>query len=387
MENQTKKTKILYVITQGDWGGAQRYVFDLATNLGPNYDVTVAVGQLSGQQELQAKLAKLSNIKVIGLKYLIRSVSPLNDIKAIGELADLYKSVNPDVVHLNSSKAGVLGSYALRRLAALNRPKIVYTAHGWVFNEPVGGAVRGVYRYLEKSTAHDKAAVVVLSEHDKNSALDLGLAKEKINLIPHGINESGFESKRWPEKEFGITQEDRQNKLAFVTVANFYKTKGLDVLIKAVAQKKSVLQKCIFIIIGEGQERANLEDLIKQNGVGNLVKLVGFVESPQKYLNAQNFTAAVIPSYKEGLPYAMLEFLKARLPVIATAVGGIPEYIENKKSGLLVKPDSIDELADALVFAANNPDKMQEFAAHAPTPPSLREMIDKTTSLYSSLLR
>src|SRR3989338_4857857 len=121
-----KKLKILYVITQGEWGGAQRYIFDLATNLADDFDVTVAVGEKQGKTDLQKKLGNWETRKLkttdnknteyriqnIGLKHLKRNISPIHDILAVFELAKLYRNLKPDIVHLNSSKAGILGSLA-----------------------------------------------------------------------------------------------------------------------------------------------------------------------------------------------------------------------------------------------------------------------------------
>ena len=90
--------RILYIITQGEWGGAQRYVFDLATNLPPEFEITVAIGEPEGKRDLPKKLLKESGIRnqelrrleVIRLKHLVRNTSPWHDIAAIFELAQLY---------------------------------------------------------------------------------------------------------------------------------------------------------------------------------------------------------------------------------------------------------------------------------------------------------
>src|SRR3989344_1413613 len=110
MTNNAKK-KILFVITQGDWGGAQRYVFDLATNLAQEqFEVGVAFGS-SYQGELIAKLEE-SGMRIYPLKFLRRSWNPLMNCLFILELYRLIKKLSPEVVHFNSTNAGVFGPLA-----------------------------------------------------------------------------------------------------------------------------------------------------------------------------------------------------------------------------------------------------------------------------------
>ncbi len=378
------KIKILYVITQSEWGGAQRYVFDLATNLGPEFEVTVAVGEPSGGRDLQHKLTinneqLTKKIKIVQLKYLVRNISLWDDIRAVWELRKLYKNFGPGIVHLNSSKAGVIGSYAARRLPKALRPHIVYTVHGWVFDEPLASWRQALYRYLEKSTALDKSAIITLSKHDAERGTTIGIPKEKIHLVQNGINPLA------DGKANLLPNADPLNqlpKIYFGTIANLYKTKGIDVLIKAVAKAKIKLHNSLFLIYGDGPEKKYIQKLIAEYNLGANIFLKGQTENAAQFLT--KFSTFVLPSRKEGLPYVLLEALRAHVPIIATRVGGIPELIENKKSGLLVQPDSIEELSEALVWAAEHPEKMKELAKNAPPLPSLAEMINKTTSLYRS---
>ena len=139
--------KILYIITQSELGGAQRYLLDLATNLDKNqYEVHIAFG---GNGEVFGPLEG-QKIASHGLKHLIRSISPISDIKAYFEIKKLISDIKPDIVHLNSSKAGVLGSMAIKKLKV---PKTIYTAHGFVFNEPMNPIKKWIYKRAEIGTS------------------------------------------------------------------------------------------------------------------------------------------------------------------------------------------------------------------------------------------
>ncbi len=127
-----EKQKILYVITQGGpWGGAQKYVLDLAVEAQKYFEVAIAVGEKNGPNDLQ-KNAIRAGIKIIQLKHLGRSIKPIEDLKSTYELKNLFLSFSPNIIHLNSSKAGILGSIA-HQLTNSNTTRLVYTAHGWVF--------------------------------------------------------------------------------------------------------------------------------------------------------------------------------------------------------------------------------------------------------------
>jgi len=345
MKRQSVKPRILYVITQGHWGGAQRYIFDLAMQNRHAFDITVAVGSAGDATDLQKKLAP-NNICIVQLHSLQRAVSPLVDIKALFELRKLYKQISPNIIHLNSSKAGILGSLAAAGLKAV----IVYTAHGWVFHEPMSRPKQTLYQFLEAWTSKFKDAIIVLSKFDREAGKKIGISEKKIHTIPITVPAgTAYVGKEDARKK--IMPTIPANAFCFGVIANFYKTKGIDVLFNAIASNKRLCHIPVAVI-GDGPERSNLERQIKHLELTN-IHLLGFIENAALYLKA--FDALVIPSRKEGLPYIMLDALNARVPIIATNVGGIHEYIEDKKTGLLVQPDNFQALSIAMDWAARHP--------------------------------
>ena len=128
MKNAPRK-KVLFLITKSNWGGAQRYVFDLVTNL--DRDAFEPVVALGGDGELHQKLTA-AGIRTLTLKSATRDVSIFKDIGFAHELWSILRSEQPGILHVNSSKAGGLGCL-LGRLAF--GPRVIFTAHGWAFNE------------------------------------------------------------------------------------------------------------------------------------------------------------------------------------------------------------------------------------------------------------
>lgn len=382
------KQKLLYIITQGHWGGAQKYVFDLATSLVNDYDITVAVGEPNYMPDLQKKLIANHKIKLIQLNFLQRSISPFKDFIALLEINNLYRKIKPDIIHLNSAKAGVLGSFACQ-LSTVSCQLLIYTVHGWVFNEPMSQTKKFIYKVMEGVSSRRKNKIIVLSETEKNIGINtLRIKEQKFCVIPVGIQKteeildrnSAIKKLNTILKNNILTEKD----YIFGTIANFYPTKNLLGLIEAfnIANPKLNNYKCL--IIGDGEQRYKLEFLIKKYNLENNIFLTGFIENAEMLLNA--FDVFVLPSKKEGMPYTIIEAQSHGIPIISTFVGAIPKIIDNNKTGLLIEPGNTNQLADALIYAFNNKKQMQEMANTAlgqSLPQYMKDnMIIETVNLY-----
>ncbi len=302
--------KILYVITKSNWGGAQRYVFDLATSLPHDqFEVVVALG---GSGILKTKL-EASGIRTIPLSSMQRDVSFFAEEKAIRELSRLFKKEKPDVVHLNSSKAGGLGAFAAR-LAGV--PKIIFTAHGWPFWEQRNFVARGLIRYFSWLTSFFSHTTIVISDFDKNVAVHMPFVKKKITRIYNGIGPMDFGSGDIIRSAFPTGVH------IMGTIGELTHNKNQRVLIEEAKNDSSMY----VAIVGEGELRTELEGKIKEYGLGDRVKLFGFLPARDVL---KGFDTFVLPSLKEGLPYVLLEARAAGLPIVANRVGGVGEILDN----------------------------------------------------------
>ncbi len=382
---QPAKLKLIYVVTQGEWGGAQAYVFDLATALKDEFDITVASGA-EGSQELIQK-CKEADINTHTFKNLVREINPLKDIAAIFELAQFFKKEQPSIVHLNSSKASLISTVAKKFLQPTTynlKPKLIYTAHGWVFNEPLPWWRKKLYVFMERVAGKIHDRIITLSQYDYAAALKNKICdQEKLAIIPHGINPISFLSRDEARAKLNSKFSILNSPLWIITIANLYKTKGIEYLIDAAAVLKKEGVEPSFIIIGSGPERENLELRIKNYGLQNFY-LIGSLPDAARYLKA--FDLFVLPSVKEGLPYALLEAIQAGVPIIATNVGAIPEMLENETSGLLVPPADSRAIVNALKKFIDN-QELRNNLSHA-TARQFQEkfnfdkMLIKTVKLY-----
>ena len=383
METPVKK-KVLICITKGNWGGAQRYVFDLATNLPKeHYDVTVVLG---GAGALNQKLLQ-KNIHVISLPSLGRDVRLLADLESIFGLAKIFKVEKPDVIHLNSSKMGLLGGLA-GRLARV--PKIIFTAHGWAFNEDRNPLAQIAIKWLHGLTIHLCHHTIVVSEKTKHDITSPALLT-KMTVVYNGLPPLHLDAANLAKGELVAKINEINPKLTDLytktwigTISELHQNKGLKYAFCAIKELVINHPDLIFVVIGEGEERQSLEAMITDLGLTNNVFLVGRIDNASRLINA--FDIFTLSSTTEAFPYVILEAGQAARPIVASAVGGIPEIITDRVSGLLVKPKSSKDLTQALTLLIENPEKRttygQAVAQKVTTTFSLDHMITETAKIY-----
>ncbi len=183
---QLAQPSIFYLITSGFWGGAQKYTWDLA-NYFKNKNCQVTIGFGSGEQSKlwKNKMAE-KKIEITRFEHLQRNINPWRDILALYEIYTCLKKKSPDIVHISSSKAGILGRVAAR---LVGMEKVFYTAHGWVFNEKIAIGKKWFYLLLEKMMQSWTDKIFCVSEFDRQAALKYGFDRSKIKVIYNGIDE------------------------------------------------------------------------------------------------------------------------------------------------------------------------------------------------------
>lgn len=349
------RTKVLYVITKSNWGGAQRYVFELATSLPlGQFEPIVALG---GNGILAYKLSD-TNVRIVHLSSLERDVNPLRDFKSFRDLLRVIKAERPDVVHLNSSKVGALGALAAR-IAKV--PHIVFTAHGWAFNEDRSFISRIVIRLLHFVTIFLAHKTIAVSKAVAEEAPAWGLRK-KVTIIhqpatpTQNIMDKDTARKHLVEKLLSLHDDGR---LWIGIVAELHKNKGISYAIQAMSDPE-IQKKAILVVVGGGQEGNALALQIHENNLEGSVFMLGFEPEAARIMPA--FDIFLLPSLTEAFGYVLLEAGFAGLPVIASLVGGVPEIIEDGKTGILVPPRDTDAISDALKRLIAHPDIRQNFS-------------------------
>lgn len=322
--------KILYLITKSNWGGAQKYVYDLATSFSARKcDVAVAFG---GRGELAEKLEQ-AGVRTISLDPLTRNINLKKELQSSYQLYRLLKQEKPDVLHVNSSKAGGLGA-TLGRLAGI--PCIVFTVHGAPFREDRVFIVRGLMYFFTWLTCLLSHKVIAVSQRDAHDVGQMFFIKRKVVAIYNGIP--------FPEVPHAPSSQSKETHI--VTIGDLTKNKGHIYALEAVNLLVKKGYHIKYVIEGEGEDRATLEKYIAEHHLQDVVTLLGRTLTTGERL--PEFDIFLLSSVKEGLPYVLLEAGRAMMPVVSTITGGIPEIIRHEHTGLLVRPKDVPQLAHEL---------------------------------------
>ncbi|MBI4119071.1 MAG: glycosyltransferase [Parcubacteria group bacterium] len=346
---EVDKKRLLFVITQGVVGGAQKYVFDLAKNFKDEYQVSVACGG-SADGDLFQKLAA-EKITTHHLEFLCRELRIGNDIGVFFELLKLFRKEKPDIIHLNSSKVGVLGALAafFYKLTTNNyKSKTIFTAHGWIFKESMPSWKKKLTVLLEWKAAWFKDRIICVSQDDFNQALHHKIAPARKLYVVHNAVEVKFVPREKAGDEIAkIIGRQLPEGIRLVNMGRLYANKDLARLVEEVSiiKNKLIDKNISLVIFGDGPERQRIEPRIKELNLGDNVFLTGDIPNASQYLKTFDFL--VLSSIKEGLPYSVLEAALAGLRIVSTEVGGVREIVGD--DGLLAKPKAKGELAELVL--------------------------------------
>jgi glycosyltransferase involved in cell wall biosynthesis len=309
--------KVLFVITKSNWGGAQKYVYDLATNLPKeSFSITVALGgtgEAAAPPGLLAKRLAEAGVRTVFLASLARDIHLPQECASFLELLRVIGEERPDVLHLNSSKVGALGALAGRMRGV---PRIVFTAHGWAHREPRPWHERVLIWLTSWITILLAHRVIAVSHYDYHDAPVL-FSRRKIAVIHNGIDlhptlGSGERVRSAFPPGVQITG----------TIGDLSKNKNH---ISLVEQARANPHLYVAIVGSEGPERGHLEAKIREYRLEERVKIFGFIPANEVL---RGFDVFALPSLKEGLPYVLLEARIAGLPIVANRVGGVGEVLD-----------------------------------------------------------
>lgn len=374
--------KILYLITKSNFGGAQKYVFELANAANEaGHEVSVACGGTGEKKATSGLLAdrlQVAGIKVHIIQNFMRNMSLAQDFFAFIEVWRLLRAVRPDVLHVTSSKAGGIGAAAGRLVRV---PNIIFTSHGLTMDEVWRPRWQQllitVMTWTTLQLAHRS---IMINTETFERAIKMPRLENKMYLIKNGIRQIAFIER--DEARALLAPELPPNALWLGGVGELHPNKNWATVIHTLT---TLPQEIHFVLLGDGEERKQLELLTNNLGLENRVHLLGYVKDAQRYLQA--FDIFILPSKKEGLPYVLLEAGLAELPTIASDLPGNRDIIETGMTGLLVEPNPT-LLTATLQFLLRDDGVRrrlgQAFKAHVEQEFTIERMAEQTFALYDS---
>ena len=297
--------KIALVITRADdLGGAQVHLLKLATTLAKRGQQTAV---FAGTRGALSELLEEEGVPFREISSLARSINPLRDFAAVGELTRALSDFGPDLVASHSSKAGAIARLVAFRLGVPS----VFTAHGWSFTPGPPFHKRLAYLFLEGLLARCGEKIITVSEFDRRLALRYRLAApDRIVTIRNGVEDLAGE-----EYRAAATKEPPQ----LISVARYSDQKDHRTLFLALAELKHL--DWTLQLLGDGPKRNEVEALARALGMSQRIEFLGLRRDVAHRL-AQSQIFLLISNW-EGLPISILEAMRAGMPVIASDVGGV----------------------------------------------------------------
>jgi glycosyltransferase involved in cell wall biosynthesis len=379
--------RILHIITRLEQGGAPLTLLETVQRLDrKQFEIDLVAGQTEDIDRNLDLSDSGFDLPIISVPTLRRSVHPFRDLRALFHLIRIIKSGDYDVVHTHTSKAGILG-----RLAAsiCGVRVIVHSSHGTILHGYFSPAVTAVFALFEKIVAAMSHKIICLTRKEIREYLEAGIGREdQFTYIFNGIDIEAFESRVGDRQSLRKELRLEQDHVVCVSVGRLVPVKGQCDLLDAFAEAYATSPELRLLLVGDGELRKDLEEQIERLGIGEVTRLVGWREDVAELLDACDIF--VLTSLNEGLGLVLVEAMAKKLPVVATAVGGVPEVVDDGQTGHLVPAQDPSAIAAAIThLAANKPVRTafgQNGCARAHQVFSIDQTVAHTETLYRDLL-
>jgi len=372
-----RKLRIMEMIDKPSLGGGQTALLLLAANLDPHrFEVVIASG---GDGPLGEEARRK------GIAYAPVSLGKRLSFEPVKEIARILDRRKIDLLHTHGGIAGLYGRSAARRAGT---PAVVHTLHGIHYLHYRNPLLRRLYILLERRYSRTTDRLILVCRSDLRQAQKHRLAPdEKMTVILNGteirsdIGANEIIRRRdewgWPP---GVP--------IVGTVARLHRQKGVINLLRAAPRILGAFPEARIAVVGEGPQGNRLRREAARRGLKSRFVFLGERKDAVPVLSL--FDIFVLPSLWEGLPFVLVEAAALGKPIIATAVDGVPEVIENGKTGLLIPPGDPGALAEAALRLLGDNEEACRLAeaARALVPPRfpLRRMVEQTQNLYLDVL-
>jgi len=359
------KINIIYLIQGLNIGGLEKMVVDLVNNLPDRYKVTLCCYDNLGI--LQKKINIKHNVEFIKRK-------PGFDLSFIFRLAKYISNNSIDILHVHNNTAFFYGTIA-GRLGGAKR--IIYTEHGRT------GKLSKAATIAQRILCKFVSQTVVVSDYLKEVLSDKeGFPNNRLSYIPNGIDDSGFYTCQSKESICNALQINQEHKYIGV-IARLDPIKNHKLIITSLEYIVKEHPEVKLLIVGDGPEKNNLHGLVSNLQLKDSVYFLGEREDIPNILSLLDIF--ILPSFSEGMSITLIEAMAAKLPVIATNVGGNPLIINHLKTGLIVESDNVKDMTENVLKLLNDRKLCKELACEARKDFERQYTVQKMVERYQKL--
>lgn len=348
------KVKIIRIITRLNIGGPTIHTVLLNAKMDTEkYESYLLTGTIESNESNMDYFTDKYGITPIYINSMSREIRLLRDFIALREIYKVIRKIKPDIVHTHTAKAGMLGRLAAKMAGV---PIIIHTFHGNVFNGYFGKLKTKFFIWVEKFLARFSTKIVAISKQQKNELVSLRIAKkDKIeiirlgfqfdNIIPNELDKHKFREK------YSIPRNAKLVGIVgrLVSIKNHYLF--LDIAEKLLKKYSDIY----FPIIGDGELRCDIEKEIESRKLGKNVFITGFIKELKPVY--ADLDVVLLTSINEGTPVALIEAMACEKLVMSTHVGGVEDFIENRKNGFFFAQGEPDLFVEEIENWMKNEDK------------------------------
>lgn len=376
----TSKPKTIVYLVRQTAGGMQNHLLALVSNFKNKYRIDVIA---PSNPKLAEKLAAL-NVPFYQVP-IADNLKPLADLSSAFQIRKLLKQLKPDIFHIHGNKTALVG-----RLALLGKksPPTVVTVHNFLIFQQAPFPLKQLAASLERFLMRKTTQLITVSEQLKTALVkDERLPAAKIKVIHNGLDLSNWQTLNKEEirQKLGLEKET----FVILTVGRLVAWKGHRFLINALNNPPLNAEENVKLLIaGDGPLKEELAQLIAKQGLTAKITLLGYATNVPELMTAADLF--VLPSLNEPFGLVLLEAMAAKLPIIATNNGGVPEIITHQQTGWLVPPQDAPALAAAICRLKSDAQLRATLALNAwqelNNRFSLTEMLAKTEKVYEECL-
>jgi len=328
---------VLRVVTRLNVGGPARQALLLTRELAEEFPTTLLAGTPTSSEGV------LSDPDVpVETVPLVRQVQPVSDVRALYAVRGVIASRRPRIVHSHMAKAGAVSRLAARSFGR-RRPRTVHTFHGHVLDGYFPGPVERAFLAVERRLARATDVLLAVSPEVRDALVALRIGRPaQYHLMPLGLELDPFLAIQGPSGRLRASIGVRPDVPLVGIVGRLVPIKAVEVMIEAMSDLPGVH----LAVVGDGDERGRLEQLVRDRELERRVHFTGWCDDVPAAMSDLDVVA--LSSRNEGTPVALIEALAARRPVVATRVGGVEHVVVPDRTGLVVPPNDPQSLAGAI---------------------------------------
>ncbi len=324
----------------------------------------------------------LKNAQKKGIKTDIVYLQSHFDLRGIFRIKRLLKKYKISVLHCHDYQSNFFGFFS----TIFTKTKMVATIHGWLgFAEIKGNTKAMFHERIDVFLRRRFNKVIAVSKNLKEKLIKQGCFPDKVELIYNGIEINKFISldQSSIKKELNIKLSSK----VIGSVGRLSVEKGFKYFIEAAAHLSKIYDNIVFILVGDGPQKKELEDFSTKLGIKDRITFTGFCEDVIPFLSCMDIF--VFPSLWEGFGLALIEAMALGKPSITTDVGIVPEIINDGINGILIEKEDSVQLSNAIVRLLSDEREALLIGIAAKKTIeerfSLREMIEKYEKVYTEL--